>query len=290
MRTKSAGELSAQIEGVNTVRKERGESDLYLEPGDKMLSEQELRAKYGNEAFEQYVNNLRSVYKKERSTHVSVYAKSYGSKTENIPTWLRAGLERRIFVEGATKNMETGVRALDIGCGTGLNTSWIGDVEGNEWIGIDSVDAEKLGVKLPKHGKFLQGNFSDETFRSEGELVQTFNMIIDQGAVLTSLQNSKELGDYLSAISAKLETGGKFLALTSCNHEGNNSYPDNLPDGRRRMFFSSQAFKEEPFSKYFEVIREEVIVYPPEDERNPYSKVPGNTRSIGIIQVEFLKK
>ena len=111
--------------------------------------------------------------KREILSENEIYNKIYlDSKTVS---WLSSSPERKEFVESTYKKLTPPVRVLDIGCGTGQNTSWIGDIKGNEWTGIDTVAPEILKVKIPNNGKFIQSNFIDQIFNEK------FNLIVDQG-------------------------------------------------------------------------------------------------------------
>lgn len=79
------------------------------------------------------------------------------------------------------------VSVLDIGCGKGINTKWIAEVDRNShWTGVDVVSQEELGLKIQKEDgdrfHFVQGNMLDESFRGQlAGSVGKFEMIVDQG-------------------------------------------------------------------------------------------------------------
>jgi SAM-dependent methyltransferase len=277
-RAKSPERLQKQVEGTG----------LAFEPGDLQLSEVALKHKYGA-TYDRYVERLRAQKKNELLSAAKIYDSAYGGKKEQVPTWLTAREERRALVELAVDRLKPPVRALDIGCGTGATTSWIGEKAGNYWVGIDTVDQEKLGVKLPPNGEFLKGNFLDDAFIEKHKgLQQPFDMIIDHGAIATQLQEQDKLAEYISRIGEHVRREGLFVVLTSANPEGP-SYNDALPDGRQRRFFSVADFGGAPFSEHFSVEDTRLITYAPDSPSNPYSKVAGNTREISVVQATLKK-
>jgi SAM-dependent methyltransferase len=222
-----------------------------------------------------------------------IYESAYKNGQSNAPSWVAAYEERRALVELAVRHFAaTGspLRALDIGCGTGVTTSWIGEIEGNYWVGIDTVDQETLKLHVPRHGTFLQGNFLDDTFVSQQTALQgTFDLIVDHGAIATSLQQSNELAHYLVRVAGHLKIRGVFALLTACNPEGV-AYNEALPDGRQRRFFAPSDFAAEPFRKHFDLEHTQVITYAPSNPQNPYSKLENNDRPISIVHAILRKR
>jgi SAM-dependent methyltransferase len=225
----------------------------------------------------------------DEDKQITAYVSAYKNRRANEPSWITAATERRTLVEQALQKLELPVRVLDIGCGTGATTSWIGEEEGNYWIGVDTIDQATLGVQVPCHGEFVQGSFNDELIRNHANLRLPFDLAVDHGAIATSLQRADELADYLSRVGGRMRVGGIFAVLATCTPEGA-PYNGTLPDGRARRFFAPRDFGQPPFSGLFRLDDTTVITYAPNSPSNPYSKVPGNDRPISIAHAILVKK
>jgi ubiquinone/menaquinone biosynthesis C-methylase UbiE len=202
---------------------------------------------------------------------------------ENTPSWINAGNERKLFVEDVYAKISKPVSVLDIGCGNGKNTSWIGGIAGNFWTGIDIVPENILKVQIPKNGEFICGDFESM------EITDKYNLIVDQGSCLASKKSAEEIKVYLNKIHKALDDQGMFITLTAYSNSSD-SYAEVFPDGRFRMFFSKSDFESNVFSEKFEVIASKIITYSATSRSNPYSKLENNTKELSVIQVAFIKK
>lgn len=217
----------------------------------------------------------------------SPYLQSYDAST----TWQKGHSERKEFVEKAIENINAPIDVLDIGCGDGKNTTWIGEQDGNSWTGVDIVSPDKTRLQIPKSGTFIQRSFyEDDYLEHEPLLSKNFGLVVDQGAILAELRDDTEIEKYLARVSRLLKEDGIFVVLTVLGENQDMIGSVTLPDGRVRSEFHEEIFKKEPFSKYFEVISLQPTHYGSKNPANPFSSDPKNMRSISIIQVAFKKR
>lgn len=218
------------------------------------------------------------------------YQNIYVSQDKKNLSWILSSSDRKGFITSVYQKLTPPIRVLDIGCGKGLNSTWIGRIEGNEWIGIDIVALEISGLEVPLHGNFICGDWSSQEVASHPDLQQAFDLIIDQGGVLTSLTSSDVIATYLQRVSALLKPDGRFCALVTYDPMAAHAYSDDLPDKRHRRFFVLQDFFDDPFRSLFSLESKSIITYENDSPSNPYSVVAGNTRDLSIIQLDFRKK
>jgi SAM-dependent methyltransferase len=223
---------------------------------------------------------------------MSIYTKLYDGQgkgdTWTLPT--DSSLNPRLqVVEEAASRFDGSINVLDIGCGKGGNT--LGTLScGGSWTGVDMESKEKIGLSLPTaNAKFFQGDFLSEDFRKD---LGTFDLIVDQGALIIGMDSAEEFKKYVEVIFSMLKPGGRFVGLFLNQFDCENGSTVYLLDGRKRgLLFPSQVV--ELCESYFEVESglqyEHAYSYLP-GENNPLGAKVGDSHQITTFQLIMRKK
>lgn len=217
--------------------------------------------------------------------------------TWTLPKNLEENPRESLVVE-VRKKFAGPVNVLDIGCGKGLNTKWIAEIDSNShWTGSDVVSANELGLEIPKDDDrfyFYEGNILDKDFRnkyfSQGN---KFEIIVDQGSILAELEDEDVRAEYLNFVANHLTHDGRYVVLVM---EGNGGIVV-FPDGRHRHTYSAEDFTVSPFKELFDVEESNLFSYSylPEsadwpEVKNPLGAKVGDERQLTAAQFVLKKK
>lgn len=156
------------------------------------------------------------------------YKDAYSGKTAN--SWT-GNPDRQAIVQiwanAITWKFKLPVKCLDIGCGQGLHTAWIGDKGSatSSWTGVDIVDAETMKLKIPPFGRFAVADLRADGW-THPYLKKKYTLIVDQGAVFVSLDDDIERDAFLANVAAHLEASGIFIGLVVHGKWGRWVFPD----------------------------------------------------------------
>ncbi len=180
-------------------------------------------------------------------------------------TWEQDSDNRRQTVKEAAKRLAgQPTHCLDLGCGSGLNTRWLANLAGNHWTGVDFISAEDMNLKIPAAGRFIHEPV--ESFLASTH--EHFNLIVDQGSVLVSLENDADRERYMNAIALHLLSGGLFVVLTLrslTEKEGHQTFPD----GRVRVFLNTEQLRTLGAANNLKLVQEQTIEVTPGAASNP---------------------
>ena len=117
----------------------------------------------------------------------------------------------------AALNPERPPRVLEIGCGTGNNLRFLGELG---WFGV-GIDSSAVGVGLASRflaGLGLPGHVVVASFESLPFAEGSFDIVFDRGALIHATESGLERA--IAEISRVLVDGGYFLTfgLRSCRH------------------------------------------------------------------------
>lgn len=163
------------------------------------------------------------------------YMNAYSGKAMN--SWTGNPDRYAIVQEWATACVywafDLPLRCLDIGCGNGVHTAWIGNQYSGKgsWTGIDIIDAETMGLVIPFLGRFAVADLRTADGWNHPYLQEKYTLIVDQGAIFIAIDSDEERDIYLQHITDSLQTNGIFLGLVMYGAWG----PWEFPDGRMRF-------------------------------------------------------
>lgn len=118
------------------------------------------------------------------------------------------------------------VRCLDIGCGAGLHTAFIGEEAHGHWTGVDMCDADTMKLAIPRNGRFAVVDLRTDDGWQHLFLQEKYNLIVDQGAVFVSLDNDDERNAFVAHVTSALDVGGYFIGLVVKGAWGRMVFPD----------------------------------------------------------------
>jgi len=198
------------------------------------------------------------------------YKAAYAGQARNSWTGNR---DRRAIVQkwaiAVSWEFNLPIKCLDIGCGQGLHTAWIGDqsTANSNWTGIDIVDAEIMKLEIPPFGRFAVANLRADGW-THPYLEEKYTLIVDQGAVFVSLDDDIERDTFLANVAAHLETHGVFIGLVVHGEWGRWVFPDGRV--RFKMTESDINDRKDDWERRFglRVVDTVCHTYPPDHPNN----------------------